>query len=192
LLKKPGPEETRTQEQIREHYEIEKELANRLTNASRSERRHLYSTLYDELYSRVPLHPQLTRKISIKKSAERTAAQMQWLKYFISDDMTFLEIGPGDCSLSFEVAKFVKRVYAVDVSEKITLTKSYPKNFQLIISDGTSIPIPLGIINLAYSNQLMEHLHPDDALEQLRNIYCSLMPGGRYICITPNRLYDFT
>jgi hypothetical protein len=34
----------------------------------------------------------------------------------------------------------------------------------------------------------MEHLHPDDAFVQLKNIYNTLIPGGVYICITPNRL----
>lgn len=34
----------------------------------------------------------------------------------------------------------------------------------------------------------MEHLHPDDAYEQLQEIYNALIPGGIYICITPNRL----
>ena len=34
----------------------------------------------------------------------------------------------------------------------------------------------------------MEHLHPDDANDQLTNIVNALAPGGRYICITPNRL----
>jgi hypothetical protein len=34
----------------------------------------------------------------------------------------------------------------------------------------------------------MEHLHPDDALEQLDNIYASLAPSGVYLCRTPNRL----
>lgn len=34
----------------------------------------------------------------------------------------------------------------------------------------------------------MEHLHPDDAFEQLENIYRTLTLGGIYICITPNRL----
>jgi hypothetical protein len=36
----------------------------------------------------------------------------------------------------------------------------------------------------------MEHLHPEDALEQLQNIYKSLAPSGIYICITPNRLSE--
>ena len=34
----------------------------------------------------------------------------------------------------------------------------------------------------------MEHLHPDDAQEQLRNIHAALAPGGAYVCLTPNRL----
>jgi SAM-dependent methyltransferase len=34
----------------------------------------------------------------------------------------------------------------------------------------------------------MEHLHPDDALEQLQQIFTALAPGGRYLCATPNRL----
>jgi SAM-dependent methyltransferase len=41
---------------------------------------------------------------------------------------------------------------------------------------------------VAYSNQLMEHLHPDDAFEQLCEIYRVLAPGGIYLCLTPNSL----
>ena len=97
-------------------------------------------------------------------------------------------MGPGDCSLSLEVAKCVKKVYAIDVSRQITKNFSVPENLELIISDGSSIPVPENSINIAYSNQLMEHLHPDDAVEELQNIYKALMPGGIYICITPSRL----
>lgn len=180
--------ENRTIEQIREHYEIEKELANKLRNASRQERRYLYSSLYDELYKRVPLHPQMIQKFSPKETELVVSKQMKFIKPFLDKDSTFLEIGPGDCALSFEVTKFVKQVYAVDVSDEITKSLTPPQNFHLILSDGSSIPLPPNSINVAYSNQLMEHLHPDDAFTQLKNIYHALIPGGRYICITPNRL----
>ena len=103
-------------------------------------------------------------------------------------DLTYLEIGPGDCSLANEVARLVRKVYAVDVSHEITKEVELPDNVELIISDGSSIPVPNDSIDLAYSDQLMEHLHPDDAVDQLANIYRSLVPGGRYVCITPNRL----
>ena len=39
----------RTGEQLKEQYEIEKELANRLRNSSKDERQNLYAQLYDEI-----------------------------------------------------------------------------------------------------------------------------------------------
>lgn len=178
----------RTKEQLREHYETEKELANKLRNSSKQERRYLYSTLYDELYRRVPHHPQLTRKTSESETAEYTRTQLVLLKPFLVERATFLEVGPGDCSLSYEVARHVKTVIAIDVSDEITKATKTPDNFQLILSDGCSIPVPPRSVDVAYSNQLMEHLHPDDAFEQLQNIYNALVAGGIYICITPNKL----
>jgi SAM-dependent methyltransferase len=50
------------------------------------------------------------------------------------------------------------------------------------------VPLPPDSVDVAFSNQLMEHLHPDDALEQLGGIWRALRPGGVYICITPNRI----
>jgi SAM-dependent methyltransferase len=180
--------EQRTPEQLKEHYTIEKELAGRLRSASREERKHLYTALYDELFRRVPHHPQLTQKADPQAQAEAVSAQLALLNRFLKPDSTFLEVGPGDCRLAFEVAERVRKVVAVDVSEEITRALERPDNFELIISDGSSIPVPAQSVDVAYSNQLMEHLHPDDALEQVGNICRALKPGGAYICITPNRL----
>jgi ubiquinone/menaquinone biosynthesis C-methylase UbiE len=98
----------------------------------------------------------------------------------------FLEIGAGDCALSLRVAEYVKQVFALDVCNEIVRGVIKPANFQLLISDGTSVPVPENSIHVAYSNQLMEHLHPDDALQQLTNIYNTLTDNGIYVCITPN------
>ena len=59
---------------------------------------------------------------------------------------------------------------------------------KLILFDGFYIPLDDDSVDVAYSNQLMEHLHPDDAQEQLQSIYRVLQNGGAYICITPNRI----
>jgi len=179
--------ESRSEERLRAHYAIERELADRLRRASKQERRILYTTLYDELFRRVPDHPQLARKRDAKVQAETIQARML-LKRFLRPDSVYLEIGPGDCALAREIAAEVKKVYAVDVSEEIAGGSSLPANFELALSDGCTIPVPDASINVAYSDQLMEHLHPDDALEQLRNIHKALAPGGVYICLTPNRL----
>lgn len=181
-------DEKRTVEQIKQHYEVEKKLATKLRNAPEEDRQHLYNDLYDELYEKVPTHPLLTLKSSADESAKKASQKMHLIVKYLKPDSVFLEVGSGDCLLSFEAAKQVKQVYAVDVSQEIVKYSTYPDNFELIISDGSSVPLTDNTVTVAYSNQLMEHLHPDDALKQLRNIYQSIAPRGVYICITPNRL----
>lgn len=181
--------ETRSFEQLKQHYEIEKELSDRLRSSSKDNRKSLYTSLYDELFTRVPHHPQLTSKFEPGMDADTLKKSIELLKHYSLSGSDFLEIGPGDCSLSLEASKIAKQVYAVDVSEIITSDLDIPDNFQLIISDGCSIPLPSESIDIAYSDQLMEHLHPEDAIEQLKNIFSVLKPGGKYLCITPNRVF---
>jgi SAM-dependent methyltransferase len=178
----------RSPAQIREQYEIEKELAARLRGASREERRVLYSAVYDELFRRVRHHPQLFKKRAAGLRSEETAYKMEVLAPFLRPGSVFLEIGAGDCALSVEVARHVRHVYAVDVSAEVMSGVVAPPNMDLVISDGSSIPVPPESVDLAFSNQLMEHLHPEDAMDQLRAIHASLQPGGLYLCVTPNRI----
>lgn len=180
----PGDE----QERLREHYLVERELADRLRTASPEERKTLYSEVYDELFRRVPHHPQLQWKEDEAQAQARVERQLRLLRRFLRPGETFLEIGAGDCSLSKAVAPQARAVYAVEVSDEITRGLDLPANLQVVISDGASIPVPAGSVDLAYSNSLMEHLHPDDAGEQLANVFEALAPGGRYVCVTQDRL----
>ncbi len=172
----------------RQHFEVERALADRLRNASREERRTLYRELYDELYRRVPHHPMLVRKATEEQRAAATAAQMRFLKPLVKPGIGFLEIGAGDCALSFEVARTAAHVVAIDVSDEITRTVDTPANFELRLTDGSSIPLAGDSVDVAFSHQTMEHLHPEDALDQLREIRRVLRPGGVYVCVTPHRL----
>ena len=83
--------------QIKEHYEIEKELAFKLRNSTKEERRYLYASLYDEMYRRTPLHPQLTRKKDATEIHKRITAQLSFLNRFLNKDVVFGEVGSGDC-----------------------------------------------------------------------------------------------
>ena len=181
-------DDPRTPEQIREHYEVERELADRLRRANRADREHLYSELYEELYRRIPHHGKLTQKATMDEASEVVERQLRWLRPSLRPTDTFLEVGAGDCLVTFAVSALVKRAIAVEVSETMAGHPNTPPNFELILSDGVSIPVPEGSVDVVYSQQLMEHLHPDDALDQLRNIYTALRRGGRYFCVTPNRL----
>lgn len=180
--------DTRTPEQLQEHYLIERELADRLRLASRSQRPGLYCEVYDELFRRVRHHPQLHAVNGAPRQHE-VDGLLALTRGFLNRSTVLMEVGAGDCALAIRAAAIVKRVYAIDVSEQITRGVSCPANLSLVLSDGCSIPVPEGSVDVAVSNQLMEHLHPDDAREQLHNIYRSLAPGGVYVCITPNRVY---
>lgn len=179
--------ETRTEAQLREHYLIERELADLLRCAGREQRRRLYAVVYDELYRRVPHHPM--NRPSQHGRAAGVARDVAFLRRFLRSSSVFMEIGAGDCALSSALAPGVRRAVAIDVSEEIMRLAPPAANVERVLSDGTSIPVPAGSVDVAFSDQLMEHLHPDDATEQLRNIHRSLAPGGVYVCITPNRLY---
>lgn len=179
--------ETRSFERLKDHYLIEKELAARLRAATKEDRRHLYSTVYDDLFRRVPDHPQLVLKLNTNLRRSEVLSRLKLLGKYLHPDVTYLEIGPGDCALAIEAARRVRKVFAVDVSREIAAGVQLLRNLELAISDGASIPVPAGSIDIAYSDQLMEHLHPDDAAEQLLSIHQALAPGGVYLCITPNQ-----
>jgi SAM-dependent methyltransferase len=180
--------ESRAPERLRAHYLIERQLAERLRHAGRTERQRLYCTVYDELFRQVPDHPQLTRKADRSAQEEAVAIRLRLLEPFLRAESVFMEIGAGDCSLSLEVARHVRQVFAVDVSAEITKRQTCPPNFNLIICEGAGIPVPAETVDVAFSYQLVEHLHPIDAGEHVANVYRALAPGGTYVCVTPNRL----
>lgn len=182
------PPTDRSLDRLRAHYEIEKELAAKLMDSTREQRRTLYSSLYNELFMRVPDHPQLVNKESVENRRKYVDEQLKLLGQFLQPSMKLIEIGPGDCTLAIRACSLVRQVYAVDVSSEITRRSDLPKNFELYLSDGVTVPSPPGGVDVVYSNQLMEHLHPEDASAQLNNVVSALASGGAYVCVTPNRL----
>jgi len=183
------PTEGRSVAEIREHYEVEKELAARLLATPRAERGRAYQELYDELFRRIPHHPQLRTKTTPAQRAREIAQPLAFLARFATPTSTYLEIGPGDCALAFAMADRVAQVVGVDVSEEITRVGAAPPNFRLIISDGTSVPLPAGSVDLAFSDQLIEHFHPDDTVEHFKLVRRLLKPGGVYVFRTPHRIH---
>ena len=177
-----------TAEQLREHYEIEKELAARLRTATQTERRGLYGVVYDERARRISHHPLVVRAKNKKAQAVDSSRQLRLLKPFLTPKTVFLELGSGDCALSLRVAEYVKWVYAVDVSAALVYSDQFPPNFKLCVFDGLELPVGKAEIDLIYSRDVVEHLHPDDIKDQISSACQALRPGGKYICVTPNRL----
>ena len=175
----------RTPERLMAHYLLERRLADRLREADASARSTVYGEVYDELFRSLPDHPQN----QMQSSAQQTyvAWQMKYLRRRLTGRSTFLEIGCGDASVARLAGNYALHSYGLDVTDALIDTASMPPNFAFLKSKGSDIPLPNGTVDLAYSNQLMEHLHVDDAQAQLQSVRRALKPGGRYVCVTPNR-----
>lgn len=176
----------RSDKRIVAHYAIERELAARLRAAPANERASVYGEVYDELFRRVPDHPQLV--IDPAQRDREVSQKLRFVARFLDHDSCLMEIGAGDCAFSLRAAPMIRRGIVVDVSQVIVSAARGMSNLEVVISDGTSLPVEPGSVDVAYSDQLMEHLHPEDALLQLTNVVRAVRPGGVYICITPNRV----
>ena len=173
-------------ERIQAHYDLERQLADRLRGSDAETRKLLYGQLYDELFASLPDHPQHFRRESERLSNVKN--QYKLLRPLVAADDVFVEVGAGDCQLSYLIAPDVQHAIGVDVSDKVFDPGKAPANFDFVKSDGLGLGLPAESADFVYSNQLMEHLHTDDARQQLVDIYRTLKPGGRYYCITPNAI----
>lgn len=180
-----GSRESRKADRILAHYQFEKALAARLRGASKEARLTLYGQLYSQLFSEILDHPQLTRPL--KELSARISPQLSLLAPYLDVPLTFVEIGCGDASLSIAVAARGHSSIGVDVTDKLIPSQT-SANFRFLLTDGIALNIESSSVDLVYSNQLMEHLHPEDANEQLLEIIRILKPCGKYICVTPSRL----
>lgn len=177
----------RTLDQVANHFQVERRLAEQLKAAPRAARRAIYSTMYDELFRLVPDHPRLTRRSSEESSALATASKVAMFRDLLSPDMTFLEFAPGDCRVSNEIASRVHKVIGVDISDQRAVSDPRPGNFELIIYDGYTLDgVADESVDLMFSDQLIEHLHPEDTREHFALAQRLLRPGGRYVFRTPH------
>jgi SAM-dependent methyltransferase len=187
-LTKPLPP-NRSIEQVKNHYLVEKAIAERLKKATRAERKVLYATMYDELFRKVPDHPRLTKRQSAQLNSKANISKFALVRKFLKETDNFIEFGPGDCRFAFEVAKHVKHVYGVDLSDQRNPDDIVPDNFQLIVYDGYDLDkIENNTIDLVFSDQLIEHIHPADTKLHFELVHRLLKDGGQYVFRTPNFL----
>lgn len=177
---------SRTMDRVRDHYLIERKLADRLRAAPADQRSIVYGEVYDELFRSVPDHPQLAISPEVRERA--VLGKLRFVSRFLTRDSCLMEIGAGDCLFSINAAPHIRRGVVVDVSEVIVAAAKKVDNLDIVITDGVSLPVEPGSVDVAFSDQLMEHLHPEDALLQLENLVRAIRPGGVYVCFTPNRL----
>ena len=183
-LKRPLPP-NRSLEQISNHYLVEKAIAQRLRQSDLEERQNIYTTMYDDLFRQVPDHPRITRREDHRSILRQNGTKLSLVRRFLDKSKVFVEFGPGDCRFAMEVAKYTRWVYGVDISDQRGKYEM-PDNFELILYNGSNIELDENSIDIVFSDQLIEHLHPEDANNHFQLVLRILRTGGTYVFRTPH------
>jgi 2-polyprenyl-3-methyl-5-hydroxy-6-metoxy-1,4-benzoquinol methylase len=100
------------------------------------------------------------------------------------------EVGSGAGRLATALADSGYIVTATDVSRQRGGARDAVSNLEWAMTDGVHLDrfAEPGTFDAVLSNQVVEHLHPDDLEEHLRSARSLLKPGGRYVLCTPHVL----
>jgi SAM-dependent methyltransferase len=145
-------------------------------------RQTLYMELYEAIYNFVKIH--LPDYDSFGFNSDLINNHIDVFK-----DKIVIDYGCGYGASTELLSKTAKFVYGIDASHTAVQTATSKfgklKNTDFIMNSSPYIPFEKGIFEAAYSNDLLEHFHPDDLKIHLKEIYRILIKGGKYLFWTP-------
>lgn len=156
-----------------------------LAESDPEKRRALYADAYGILY-RDFFHEESGQKEFGAKS-HYTEMMRRW-----ATGRTIVDIGCGLGEATIAFARFAQKAIGLEVDQDVVdrcnkrFHEAGHSNASAKVFNGTILPFADSSIDLIYSNNVFEHLHPDDALTQTRDVYRVLKPGGRVVIITPS------
>jgi 2-polyprenyl-3-methyl-5-hydroxy-6-metoxy-1,4-benzoquinol methylase len=175
-----------TEEMILEHWTLEKSLRDELLKSSPDNRWNVFEHCYSKLYRELEWLNQLS------KSAETISPSIRystWIDAIGSPPSKIYEIGSGKGDLIYYLATLGYTCRGTEITQERgqTWSKSHP-NLSWATSDGVHLERfePKNFYDVVISDQVIEHMHPDDLLEHFKGVYTILSNGGRYIFSTPH------
>lgn len=141
---------------------------------------------YNEIYliqNEINQHVQSNKRLEIEHGRE-----LLKLIENVPDGNRALDIGCGTGELANRLLKKYVDVYGTEISSKsldIAKQKYHNINFDLV-SDMMTLPYPDNYFDLVVSNQVIEHIYPDECFSFFSEINRVLKRDGKAIVSTPN------
>ena len=164
-----------------------------LLNAPAAERQSVARRLYDDTKGR---HVEAVARPPSKRRIKRIALYQRIIG---PGHERILELGCGIGDLSYNLLRNGKQVLGTDISgEDIELAQKRSSFWGIDLCEPTRIEfrrmsavemdLPDAHFDWAISTSMIEHLHPDDVDEHLREVCRVLKPRGSYLIWCPNGL----
>ena len=176
-----------TEEMILQHWELEKHLTHELLESKPESRWEIFEKCYSTLYRELDWLNQLID--SDKKEEYLDIKYAHWVELIGSIPKKVYEIGSGKGQLITYLAHQGYECRATEITrERGEKWVNIIPNLTWGNSDGIHFERfePTNTYDVAISDQVVEHLHPEDLVDHFRGVLKILAPGGRYIFITPH------
>lgn len=183
-----APDADLTEEQILRHWELERRLTRELVESSPENRWETFERCYSTLYGELAW---LNELCGAAWGGTGGPPAADWTFLIGPPPRRVYEIGSGKGRL---ISALAERGYVCKGTE-ITRERGekwvaeHP-SLSWGVTDGVHLDRhePPGTYDAVVSDQVIEHLHPDDVFEHLRSAHAILRSGGRYAFATPNAI----
>ncbi|BBZ12411.1 class I SAM-dependent methyltransferase [Mycobacterium branderi] len=179
-----------TEQMILAHWELERQLTQDLLSSTAEDRWETFDRSYTRLYSELQWLNRFAGESEATVSSN-LAQHKKWHSAIGRAPLDVYEIGSGKGELITYLARQGYSCKATEITRERGEKHSDANvpNLSWGVSDGVHLDDFEGAAtyDVAISDQVLEHLHPDDLEAHLRGALRILKPGGRYIFRTPHR-----
>ena len=168
-----------TEAEVRRHLDLERALTRELLASSPETRWETFERCYSRLYAELPW----------LNAGEPTRHVLDdWPTLIGPPPRRVYEVGSGSGALARALAAEGYGVVATEVTRERGAAREDDERLRWGATDGVHLDqfAEAGSFDAVISDQVVEHLHPDDLREHLRGAFALLRPGGAYILRTPH------
>jgi len=182
------PEARITEEMILNHWKLEKRLTKELLESTSENRWKVFEHCYTKLYSELDWLNRFVEEDE-KTTEPLDKKYKNWIEIIGEPPQKIYEIGSGRGEFISFLAKHGFNCKGTEITkERGEKYSRFMKNLSWGISDGVHLDSfeKQASYDVVISNQVIEHLHPQDLGQHLRSVYNILKKNGRYILNTPH------
>jgi 2-polyprenyl-3-methyl-5-hydroxy-6-metoxy-1,4-benzoquinol methylase len=179
-----------TEQMILSHWDLERQLTQDLLSSTLENRWEMFDRSYTRLYGELEWLNRFAGE-SQPTVVGNHEDHKKWQTAIGAQPLAIYEIGSGKGELIAFLARQGFRCKATEVTRergRKHVDDGIP-NLSWGVSDGVHLERfeSTASYDVVISDQVLEHLHPDDVEGHLRGVSQILKPGGRYIFRTPHR-----
>lgn len=164
-------------------FELERLLRKRIISSSKEDREAVIAQAYNELYESFPDHSMLTKTEASARHDGRMKARL--IIPLLKRENKILEIGCGTGDVIMVLADQGYICTGVEIS-RYMLNLCEKRGLNVIRGTADHVDYPEGSFDVIFSQEVLEHLHPEDAPKHFLEAFRLLRPNGVLAVETPN------